>query len=105
MSHFVTYPEPPKIRHTYRTPRFLVGLAHTCKPWTKAHVQISLNCLRRFLSRGCCKRVFCLKGFVLGGFVRSPSIRLRVHLLQQKVKHHLKFQVSYTCMTNKFIMV
>src|SRR6218665_2754062 len=27
---------------------------------------------------------------LFGGFVRSPSVRI-----QQKVKHHLKFQVSY----------
>src|SRR6218665_2192972 len=36
---------------------------------------------------------FSLEGFVRGGFVRSPSVRIL--LLQQKVKYHFKFQVSY----------
>src|SRR6218665_4013912 len=50
-----------------------------------------------------CSRVFLCGGFVRGSlvwkilsgvvFVRSPSVR--IHLVQQKVKHHLKFHVSY----------
>jgi len=39
--------------------------------------------------------VFSLEGFVRGGFFRSSFVRIGLHLLQQKVKHHFKFQVSY----------
>ena len=47
-----------------------------------------------FLSlRGFLSEVFCLKGFAWGGFIRSPSVR--IHPLQQKVKYHSQFQVSY----------
>ena len=51
--------DPPKVRHTYRTPRFLVS--PVCK--------FCLNCSRGFLSGGF---VFCLEGFVLVGFCPFP---------------------------------
>src|SRR6218665_403887 len=43
-----------------------------------------LNCSRRFLSGGFCP----------GWFLSVPSC-VTIHLLQQKVKHHFKFHVSY----------
>src|SRR6218665_3957292 len=43
-----------------------------------------------------CQRVFCLEGFVRGGFCPN-SCSVRIHLLHQKVKHHFKFHVSYVC--------
>src|SRR6218665_3814804 len=39
--------------------------------------------------RGVCLGVFCLEGFVRGGFCPSPSVR--IHPLQQKAKHHFQF--------------
>src|SRR6218665_442355 len=60
---------------------------------TKAHCTNSLSIVRR----GFCPGVFVRGSFVwkvLSGvvFVHSPSVR--IHLLQQKVKHHFKFHVS-----------
>src|SRR6218665_3912758 len=43
-----------------------------------------LNCSRRFLSGGFCP----------GWFLSIPP-SVTIHLLQQKVKHHFKFHVSY----------
>src|SRR6218665_3299238 len=83
LSHFVTNPgTPPKVRHTSRTPRFLVGLVQ--KSRTKVPCTNSISIVRR----GFCPGV--LSGLV---FVRSPSVT--IHLLQQKVKYHFKFHVSY----------
>src|SRR6218665_2080839 len=55
--------------------------------------KLSLNCLRGFYPRGFVRKSFVWK--VLSGvvFVRSPSVR--IHLLQQNLRHHLKFHVSY----------
>src|SRR6218665_1392058 len=81
-----TSQEPPKVRHTSRTlpPGFLVGLVQ--KSRTKAPCTNSLNCSLGFLS-------FVWK--VLYGVVLSVPPSVRIHLLQQKVKHHFKFHVSY----------
>src|SRR6218665_1740228 len=43
-----------------------------------------LNCSRRFLSGGFCP----------GWFLSVPP-SVAIHMLQQKVKHHFKFRVSY----------
>src|SRR6218665_476668 len=58
--------DPPKVRHTSLTPRFLVGLVQ--KSRTNARCINSLSIVRG----GFCPRVFCLKGFVRVGFVRYP---------------------------------
>ena len=92
LSHFVTHPETPKLRHTSRTPRFLVGLVQ--KTRTKAPCTNSLSIVRGG---------FCLGAFVKGSFVWKVlswvvfvhSTSVRIHLLQQKVKNHFKFHVSY----------
>ena len=61
LSHFVTHPgTPPKVRHTSRTPPFLVGLVQNT--WTKAPFTNSLSIVRRG---------FCSEGFVRGSFVRK----------------------------------
>jgi len=79
---------PPPLCHTSRDPRFLEGLVQ--KTGTKAHLyKFCLNCSRGFLSGGS----FVWKVLSEMAFVRSRSVR--IHLLQQKVKHHLKFHVSY----------
>src|SRR6218665_4033041 len=79
LSHFVTHPgTPPKVHHTSRTPHFLVGLVQ--KTLTKAPCTNSLSIVRR--------------GFCPGWFLSVPA-SVTIHLLQQKVKHHFKFHVSY----------
>src|SRR6218665_3539302 len=75
--------DPPKVRHTSRTPpRFLVGLVQ--KPCTKAPCTNSISIVRRGFCPGVCP----------GWFLSVPP-SVTIHLLQQKVKHHFKFHVSY----------
>src|SRR6218665_70220 len=73
---------PPKARHTSRTPR-IFSRPSTKIPNKSPLYKFYLNCSWRFLSGG----------NVRVGFFRSPSVT--IHLLQQKVKHHFKFHVSY----------
>src|SRR6218665_3753297 len=82
--------DPQSTSHISDHP-FLVGLVQ--KTRQKPLYKFSLNC-----SRGFCSGV--LSGGLLSGrffsgvvFVSPPSVR--IHLLQQKVKHHFKFQVSF----------
>src|SRR6218665_2482931 len=77
LSHFVTHP---------RTPRFLVGLVQ--KSRTKTPIVRGGFC-PRILSWGLLSGRFC------PGWVWSIPPSVRIHLLQQKVKHHFKFHVSY----------
>src|SRR6218665_2089811 len=57
--------------------------------------KFSLNCSRDLLSGALVRGSFAWK--VLSRVVLSipPSLRIHVHLLQQKVKNHFKFHVSY----------
>src|SRR6218665_2914886 len=67
---------PPKVRHTSRTPRFLVGIVQkwrTKVPCTNSIVEVFV-------------RGFC-PGWFLSVSV-PPSVT--IHLLQQKVKYHFK---------------
>src|SRR6218665_4096627 len=84
-------PRPPKIvRHTSWTPSPIFSRPSTKSPDKSPLYKFSLNCSRGFV-RGFLSFVWkVLSGVV---FVRSPSVR--IHLLQQKVKHHFKFHVSY----------
>ena len=75
-------PGPPKVRHTFRTPRFLVDLVQ--KPGQKPPLQILSQLFAGVFVRG-----FCPEWFL------SVPPSVRIHLLQQKVKHQFKFQVSY----------
>src|SRR6218665_2958773 len=86
-------PGPPKVRHTSRTPpQFLVGLVQ--KTRTKAPSTNSLSIVRAVFVRGGLSGGLLSGRFCLGWFLSiSPSVR--IHLLQQKVKHHFKFHVSY----------
>src|SRR6218665_1097034 len=97
-----TSQDPLKSTSHISDPTFLVGLVQNPDK----------NPLYKF-SRGFCQGVFSLEGFVRSGFVRSNYLlcymdvciallaegyseaSVRIHLLQQKVKHHLNFQVSY----------
>src|SRR6218665_1245683 len=72
---------PPKVRQTPLTRSFLLGLVQ------KSRTKVP-----------CANSIIVSEGFCPGGlsgviFVLSPSVT--IHLLQQKVKHHLKFHVSY----------
>src|SRR6218665_2101079 len=75
--------DPPKVRHTSRTPpQFLVGLVQ--KTWTKAPCTNSLLIVCGVFVQG-----------ALSGVVSVHSLSVRIHLLQQKGKHHFKLHVSY----------
>src|SRR6218665_1254642 len=75
-------PGPPKSTSHISAPRFLVGLVQ--KTRTKAPCTNSLLIVRGVFVQG------ALSGVV---FVHFPSVR--IHLLQQKGKHHFKLHVSY----------
>src|SRR6218665_3795469 len=79
--------DPPKVRHTSRTPYFLVGLVQN--PGQKPSVQILSQLFAGVLSEG------LLSGRFGPGWFLSVPPSVRIHLLQQKVKHHFKFHVSY----------
>src|SRR6218665_1414689 len=75
--------DPPKVRHTSRTTRrFLVGLVQ------KSRTNVP-----------CTNSVSIVRGGFVGefcpGWFLSVSPSFTIHLLQQKVKHHFKFYVSY----------
>src|SRR6218665_2832097 len=93
LSHFVTHPGTPQSTSHISTPRFLVGLVQ--KSRTKATCANSLSVVRG----GCCPGGFVRGSFdwkVLSrGWFLSVPPSVRIHLLQQKVKHHFKFHVSY----------
>src|SRR6218665_3937605 len=92
LSHFVTHPGTPKSKSHISDPPIFYRPS-TKKPDKNPLNKFSLNCSRGFLSGGFVRGSFVWK--VLSGvvFVRSPSVRK--HMLQQKVKHHFKFHVSY----------
>src|SRR6218665_2609422 len=93
LSHFVTHPGTPKVRHTSRTPQFLVGLVQKIR--TKFLCTNYLSIVHDGFCPGAliCPGIFCLEGFVRVVLSVPPSVR--IHLLQQKVKNHFKFHVSY----------
>src|SRR6218665_1712936 len=83
LSHFVTHPGTPRKYVTHLGPhRFLVGLVQ--KSRTKVPFTNSISIVRGG---------FC-PGFCPGWFLSVPP-SVTIHLLQQKVKHHFKFHVSY----------
>src|SRR6218665_257449 len=82
---------PPKVRHTSRTPHDF------SRPSTKnldksPLYKFSLNCSRGFFSGGLSEGF--LSGRFCPGWLLSVPPSVRIHLLQQKVKHHFKFHVS-----------
>src|SRR6218665_3907871 len=82
LSHFATHPGTPKVRHTSRTPRFLVVLVQEIR--TKAPCTNSLSIVR--------KGVFCLEGFVRGGFCSYP-------LLSEYICYNRKLKITcFICM-------
>src|SRR6218665_675820 len=57
---------PPKVRHTSRTPRFLVGLVQ--KTRAKAPCTNSPSIVHGGFVQGVLSGIFCLEGFVRDGF-------------------------------------
>src|SRR6218665_3005516 len=88
LSHFVTQPGTPKSTSAISDHQFLVGLVH--KSRTKALCTNSLS----VVCGGFSPAGFC-PGFLSGrfwqGWFLSVPLSVRIHLLQQKVKHHFKF--------------
>src|SRR6218665_1811221 len=78
LSHFVTHPgtSPESTSHISDPPIF-------SRPSTKAPCTNSLSIVRGSSGRFCS-----------GWFLSIPPY-VRIHLLQQKGKHHFKFHVSY----------
>src|SRR6218665_1680782 len=79
---------PRKVRHTSH-PRFLLGLVQ--KTLTKGPCTNSLSIVRGDF----CPGVLSLSGRFCPGCFLSVPPSVRMYVLQQKVKHHLKFHVSY----------
>src|SRR6218665_1357792 len=87
-------PGPPKVRHTSQTPRFLVGLVQKIR--TKTPCTSSLSIVRGGLSGVVCQRLFCLEGFVRGGF--CPFL-----LLSQYICYKRKLNITLNFMFNKIM--
>src|SRR6218665_4164782 len=86
-------PGPPlKVRHTSRTPH-IFSRPSTKNPDKSPLYKFSLNCSLRFLS-GRFVRGSLVRKVLSGRFLSIPH-SVRIHLLQQKVKDHFKFHVSY----------
>src|SRR6218665_3980670 len=72
LSHFVTHPGPPKsTSHISDPPIF--SWPSTKNPG-KSPVQILSQLFAGVFVRGFCQRVFCLEGFVRGGFCPFPFL-------------------------------
>src|SRR6218665_1320467 len=66
----------------------------TRKPGQKPSVQILSQLFTGLFSPGVLSGGLLSGRFCLGWFLSVPP-SVRIHLLQQKVKHHFKFHVSY----------
>src|SRR6218665_3336631 len=87
-------PGPPKVRHTSRTPRFLVGLVQ--KTQTKAPCTNSLSIVRGGICPGGFVRgVFCLEGFVRRGFCQFP-------LLSEYICYNKKVNITLNFMFHMY---
>src|SRR6218665_3263838 len=75
---------PPKVSHTSRNP-----LIFSRPGIQKTLVQILSQLFAGFLSGAFVRGSFVWK--VLSGVVLSVPPSVRIHLLQQKVKHHFRF--------------
>src|SRR6218665_3494475 len=91
LSHFVTHPGTPKVRHTSRTPPdFLVGLVQKIR--TKAPCTNSLSIVCGVFGRAGLSEGLWFGRFCPGWFLSIPP-SVTIHLLQQKVNHHFKCHV------------
>ena len=67
-----TYRDPPKVRHTFRTPPISNRPSTKTRPKPPVHILSQL--FTRLFVRGFCQGVFCLEGFVRGGFYPFPLL-------------------------------
>src|SRR6218665_1946989 len=81
--------DPPKVRHTSWTPRFLVGLVQ--KPGQKPRVQILSQLFTGPFVREFCQGVFCLEGFDGDGFCPFP-------LLSEYICYNRKLNITLNFM-------
>src|SRR6218665_935897 len=94
LSHFVTHPESPQKYVTHlRPPPPIFSRPSTKKTRTKAPCTNSLSIVQGFV-RGVLSGGLLSGRFCPGWFLSVPPC-VRIHMLQQKVKHHFKFHVSY----------
>src|SRR6218665_797111 len=84
--------EPPKVRHTSRTPP-IFSRPSTKIPDKSPLYNFHLNCSWRFCPGGLSEDL--LSGRFCPGWFLSVPPSVTIHLLQQKVKHHFIFHVSY----------
>ena len=91
-SHFVTHPGTPPESTSHISDPPIFSRPSTKNPDKSPLYKISLNCSLRFLS-GRFVRGSLVRKVLSGRFLSIPH-SVRIHLLQQKVKHHFKFQVS-----------
>src|SRR6218665_2539777 len=94
LSHFVTHPgTPPESTSHISDPPFLVGLVQKTRTKAPCINSVSIVC------GGFCPGFFggtLLPGrFCPGAWFLSVPPSVRIYLLQQKVKHHFEFHVSY----------
>ena len=94
LCHTLSQISGPLVRHTSRTPPFLVGLVQITR--TKAPYTNSVSIVRGGFSpgvlvRGFCQGVFCLEGFVRGGFCPFP-------LLPEYICYNRKFNITLNFM-------
>src|SRR6218665_2990569 len=89
-------PSPVTLCHTSRTPQKYVthlGPPIFSRPSTKSpdkspHVQILSQLFTGLFVRGVCQGVFCLEGFVRGGFCPFP-------LLSENICYNRKLNITY----------
>src|SRR6218665_3648972 len=86
-----TSPDPPENTSPISGPPPIFSRPST-KTRTKALVQILSQLFARAFVRGLLSGGLLSGSFCPGWFVSVPP-SVRIHLLQQKVKHHLKFHV------------
>src|SRR6218665_3791479 len=87
-------PGPPKVRHTSRSLPPIFSRSSTKKPGQKPPVQI----LSQLFTGVFVREVFSgglLSGRFCPGWLLSVPPSVRIHMLQQRFKHHFKFHVSY----------
>src|SRR6218665_2042472 len=82
--------EPPKVRHTSRIPP-IFRRPSTKNPDKSPLYKFCLNCSRGFCP-GILSGVFCLEGFVWGGFCPFPFLSEYICYIR---KLKVKFHVSY----------
>src|SRR6218665_388883 len=83
LSHFVTHPGNPPASTSHISDPPIFSRHSTKIPDKIPLYKFYLNCSRRFCPG------------VLFGLVLSVPPSVTIHLLQQKVKNHFKFHVSY----------